>query len=175
MFSQIEGLSVDEGVSFVDYVSRMKEGQEAIYYITADSYAAARNSPHLEIFRKKGVEVLLMTDRVDEWMLSFLTEFEGKELVSVAKGGLDLGGPGTERGDLDGAIECLFFPSAYMTVGPMLQQDTVAVVRGKVNRRDDTVSIYAQELTLPDLSDGPRGPVVVSMPVCHTAADGAGT
>ena len=60
--------------------------------------------------------------------------------------------------DLAGAIECLFFPSAYMTVGPMLQQDTVAVVRGKVNRRDDTVSIYAQELTLPDVSEGPRGP-----------------
>ncbi|GAA4406417.1 DNA polymerase III subunit alpha [Fodinibacter luteus] len=65
--------------------------------------------------------------------------------------------------DLAGSIECLFFPSAYMTVGPMLQQDTVAVVRGKVNRRDDTVSIYAQELTLPDVSDGPRGPVVVTM------------
>jgi len=65
--------------------------------------------------------------------------------------------------DLAGAIECLFFPSAYLTVGPMLQQDTVAVVRGKVNRRDDTVSIYAQELTLPDVSEGPRGPVVVTM------------
>jgi DNA polymerase III subunit alpha len=65
--------------------------------------------------------------------------------------------------DLAGSIECLFFPSAYMTVGPMLQQDVVAVVRGKINRRDDTVSIYAQELTLPDVSEGPRGPVVVSM------------
>ena len=70
----------------------MKEGQEKVYYVAGDSYTAAKNSPHLEIFRKKGVEVLLMTDRVDEWMLSFLTEFEGKELVSVAKGGLDLGG-----------------------------------------------------------------------------------
>ena len=78
-------------VSFADYLGRMKEGQEKIYYATADSYAAAKNSPHLEIFRKKGVEVLLLTDRVDEWMLSFLTEFEGKELVSVAKGDLDLG------------------------------------------------------------------------------------
>ena len=65
--------------------------------------------------------------------------------------------------DLAGSIECLFFPSAYMTVGPLLQQDTVAVVRGKLNRRDDTVSIYAQELTLPDVSEGPRGPVVVTM------------
>jgi molecular chaperone HtpG len=70
---------------------RAKEGQDKIYYVTADNYVAAKNSPHLEIFRKKGVEVLLLTDRVDEWMLSFLTEFEGKELVSVAKGGLDLG------------------------------------------------------------------------------------
>jgi molecular chaperone HtpG len=69
----------------------MKEGQDKIYYVTADSFTAAKSSPHLEIFRKKGVEVLLLTDRVDEWMLSFLTEFEGKELVSIAKGGLDLG------------------------------------------------------------------------------------
>jgi molecular chaperone HtpG len=83
--------STDQGVSFADYVGRMKEGQEKIYYVAAESFNAAKNSPHLEIFRKKGVEVLLMTDRVDEWMLSFLTEFEGKELVSVAKGGLDLG------------------------------------------------------------------------------------
>jgi molecular chaperone HtpG len=83
--------SNEQTVSFADYVSRMKEGQEKIYYVTADSYIAAKNSPHLEIFRKKGVEVLLLTDRVDEWMLSFLNEFDGKELVSVAKGGLDLG------------------------------------------------------------------------------------
>ena len=80
-----------QNVSLADYLSRVKEGQDKIYYVTADSYIAAKNSPHLEIFRKKGVEVLLMTDRVDEWMLSFLTEFEGKELVSVAKGDLDLG------------------------------------------------------------------------------------
>ncbi len=80
-----------QNVSFGDYASRMKEGQDKIYYVTADSYTAAKNSPHLEIFRKKGVEVLLLTDRVDEWMLSFLTEFDGKQLVSVAKGDLDLG------------------------------------------------------------------------------------
>jgi molecular chaperone HtpG len=77
--------------SFADYIGRMKEGQDKIYYVTADSYGAAKNSPHLEIFRKKGVEVLLLTDRVDEWMLSFLHDVEGKELVSVAKGDLDLG------------------------------------------------------------------------------------
>lgn len=80
-----------QNVSLADYLSRAKEGQDKIYYVTAESYATAKNSPHLEIFRKKGVEVLLLTDRVDEWMLSFLTEFEGKELASVAKGGLDLG------------------------------------------------------------------------------------
>ena len=77
-------------VSFADYIGRMKEGQDKIYYVTADSFAAAANSPHLEVFRKKGIEVLLMSDRVDEWMLSYLREFEGKPLVSVAKGGLDL-------------------------------------------------------------------------------------
>ena len=81
----------DEGVSFADYVARMKEGQEPIYYITADTLAAAKASPQLEIFRKKGIEVLLLTDRVDEWMLSHLYEFEGQPLQSVAKGSVDLG------------------------------------------------------------------------------------
>ena len=81
----------DEGVSFADYVSRMKEGQQAIYVLTADTLAAAKSSPQLEIFRKKGIEVLLLVDRVDEWMLSHLYEFDGKPLRSVAKGGVDLG------------------------------------------------------------------------------------
>src|SRR3546814_14617666 len=77
-------------VSLADYVSRMKEGQDKIYYVSADSFAAASNSPHLEIFRKKGLEVLLLSDRVDEWMLSYLRDFDGKTLVSIAKGGLEL-------------------------------------------------------------------------------------
>jgi molecular chaperone HtpG len=81
----------DEGVSLTDYLSRIKEGQEAVYYVTADSLATAKSSPQLEIFRKKGIEVLLLTDRVDEWMLSHLYEFDGKPLTSVAKGGVDLG------------------------------------------------------------------------------------
>jgi molecular chaperone HtpG len=81
----------DEGVSLADYAGRMKEGQEAIYYITADTPAAAKSSPQLEIFRKKGIEVLLLTDRVDEWMLSHFHEFDGKPLQSVAKGAFDLG------------------------------------------------------------------------------------
>ena len=81
----------DSGVSLPDYVGRMKEGQEAIYYITADSLPAAKSSPQLEIFRKKGIEVLLLVDRVDEWMLSHLYEFDGKSLASVARGSVDLG------------------------------------------------------------------------------------
>ena len=78
-------------LSFADYKARMKEGQEAIYYITADTLAGARNSPQLEVFKKKGIEVLLMTDRVDEWALGYLNEFDGTPLQSVAKGAVDLG------------------------------------------------------------------------------------
>jgi len=78
-------------VSLETYLQRMKEGQEKIYYVTADSLKAAKNSPHLEVFRKKGIEVLLLSDRIDEWLVTNLTEFEGKSLQSVAKGGLDLG------------------------------------------------------------------------------------
>ena len=90
-FSSTHTDSEAQTTSLADYLSRAKEGQEKIYYVTAESFAAAKNSPHLEIFRKKGVEVLLLTDRVDEWMLSFLSDFDGKELASVAKGSLDLG------------------------------------------------------------------------------------
>jgi len=81
----------DEAVSLADYLGRAKEGQDKIYYATAESFNAAKNSPHLEIFRKKGIEVLLLSDRVDEWVVTHLTEFDGKALASVAKGGLDLG------------------------------------------------------------------------------------
>lgn len=83
--------TTEQNVSLADYVSRMKEGQEKIYYVTAETFLAAKNSPHLEIFRKKGIEVLLLSDRVDEWVVGHLTEFDGKPLQSVAKGGLDLG------------------------------------------------------------------------------------
>ncbi len=86
-----------QDVALADYVERMKEGQEKIYYVTADSFSAAKNSPHLEIFRKKGVEVILMADRVDEWLISNLTEFDGKSLQSVAKGELDLDKLDTEE------------------------------------------------------------------------------
>jgi molecular chaperone HtpG len=83
--------SEEQTVSLADYISRMKEGQEKIYYITADSFLATKSSPHLEVFRKKGVEVLLLSDRVDEWLVASLPEFEGKPLQSVTKGELDLG------------------------------------------------------------------------------------
>lgn len=90
-FASTHADSEVQKVSFADYVKRMKPEQEAIYYITADTFAAAQHSPHLEIFRKKGIEVLLMSDKVDEWLLGSLTEFEGKKLQSIAKGDLDLG------------------------------------------------------------------------------------
>ena len=81
----------EQTVALEDYVARMKEGQKAIYYITADSYIAAKNSPHLELFNKKGIEVLLLSDRIDEWVLGYFTEFDGKPLQAVTKSNLDLG------------------------------------------------------------------------------------
>ena len=90
-FATTHADTAEQVVGLADYVARMKEGQDKIYYVTAETFNAAKNSPHLEIFRKKGIEVILLSDRVDEWLVSHLTEFDGKELVSVAKGGLDLG------------------------------------------------------------------------------------
>jgi len=81
----------NQSTSFAQYIERMKEGQDKIYYVVADSFETAKNSPHLEVFRKKGIEVLLMSDRIDEWLVSHLTEFDGKQLQSVTRGGLDLG------------------------------------------------------------------------------------
>src|SRR5690625_2051078 len=90
-FASTHNDSAVQDVSLDDYVSRMKEGQKHIYYVAADTYEAAANSPHLEVFRKKGIEVLLLSDRIDEWMMSYLTEFEGKTFVDIARGDLDLG------------------------------------------------------------------------------------
>ncbi len=86
-----------QNVALTEYVERMKEGQDKIYYVVADSFEAAKNSPHLEVFRKKGIEVLLLSDRIDEWLVSHLTEFDGKQLQSVTRGGLDLGGMDDEE------------------------------------------------------------------------------
>ncbi|MBC7756446.1 MAG: molecular chaperone HtpG [Bdellovibrio sp.] len=90
-FASTRGDTASQSVSFADYIAKMQVEQKAIYYITADTFAAAQHSPHLEIFRKKGIEVLLLSDKVDEWLLGSLTEFEGKKLQSIAKGDLDLG------------------------------------------------------------------------------------
>ncbi|MEO8304088.1 MAG: molecular chaperone HtpG [Betaproteobacteria bacterium] len=90
-FASTHADTADETVSLADYVGRCKAGQDKIYYVTAETFNAARNSPHLEVFRKKGIEVLLLSDRVDEWVVSHIDEFDGKALASVAKGGLDLG------------------------------------------------------------------------------------
>jgi molecular chaperone HtpG len=90
-FASTEYDTAVQSVSIPEYVERMKEGQEKIYYVVADSFEAAKNSPHLEVFRKKGIEVLLMSDRIDEWLVSHLTEVDGKQLQSVTRGGLDLG------------------------------------------------------------------------------------
>ncbi|MET1077300.1 MAG: molecular chaperone HtpG [Pseudomonas sp.] len=90
-FSSTSDTSGEQSVALADYLGRVKEGQDKIYYLTGESHAQVKNSPHLEVFRKKGIEVLLLTDRIDEWLMSYLTEFDGKQLVDVARGDLDLG------------------------------------------------------------------------------------
>ncbi len=96
-FSSTLDDSAEQKIALTDYIARMKEGQDKIYYITADTHTAAKNSPHLEVFRKRGIEVLLLSDRVDEWLVQHLMEFEGKSLQSVAKGDLDLSKMETEE------------------------------------------------------------------------------
>ncbi len=98
-FASTRGDSSEQTLSLEDYVASMVEGQDKIYYITADSYAAAKNSPHLELFRKKGIEVLLLSDRIDEWMMSYLTEFEGKSFQSVSKADESLDKLADEKND----------------------------------------------------------------------------
>ena len=90
-FASTQDASGEQSVSLADYLSRVKEGQDKIYFLTGESYAQVKNSPHLEVFRKKGIEVLLLTDRIDEWLMSYLTDFDGKQFVDVARGDLDLG------------------------------------------------------------------------------------
>ncbi|MDL5366323.1 molecular chaperone HtpG [Xanthomonas sp. NCPPB 2654] len=90
-FASTHSGDAEQSVALADYVARMKEGQDKLYYLTGESYAQIKDSPHLEVFRKKGIEVLLLTDRIDEWLMSYLTEFDGKSFVDVARGDLDLG------------------------------------------------------------------------------------
>ena len=96
-FSSTHDASGEQSVSLADYLGRLKEGQDKLYFLTGESYGQVKNSPHLEVFRKKGVEVLLLTDRIDEWLMSYLTEFDGKQFVDVARGDLDLGKLDTEE------------------------------------------------------------------------------
>ncbi len=96
-FASTHGTDGTQNVGLADYVGRLQEGQDKIYYLTGDSYDHIKNSPHLEVFRKKGIEVLLLSDRIDEWMMSYLTEFDGKTFVDVARGDLDLGGLDSEE------------------------------------------------------------------------------
>ena len=90
-FATTHSDTAEQNVTLDEYLSRMPEGQEHIYYMAAESFNAARNSPHLEVFRKKGIEVLLLSDRIDEWLMAHLTEYNGKKFQSVAKGSLELG------------------------------------------------------------------------------------
>src|SRR5690554_221568 len=96
-FASTHGTDGAQNVALADYVSRLQEGQDKIYYLTGDSYGHIKNSPHLEVFRKKGIEVLLLSDRIDEWMMTYLTEFDGKTFVDVARGDLDLGSLDSEE------------------------------------------------------------------------------
>ncbi|SEK90054.1 molecular chaperone HtpG [Atopomonas hussainii] len=96
-FASTHAGNAEETVSLADYIARMVEGQDKLYYLTGESYDQVKNSPHLEVFRKKGIEVLLLTDRIDEWLMSYLTEFDGKQFVDVARGDLDLGALDSEE------------------------------------------------------------------------------
>lgn len=119
-FASSNNDSEAQTVSLADYIARMPEGQDKIYYITADSYAAANHSPHLEIFRKKGIEVLLMWERVDEWLMSHLNEFDGKQFESVTKGELDLG-------DLDDEETKKAQEEAKTALAPLLERVKTAL------------------------------------------------
>jgi molecular chaperone HtpG len=128
-FASTQGEGERQDVDLAGYVERMQEGQEAIYYITAENYRAAANSPHLEVFRKKGIEVLLMSDRVDEWMMAYFHDFEGKPFKSVAKGDIDLAGVGAvepetaaDAGDDSPAIDDEVLKRAQEALGDQVSE-----------------------------------------------------
>ena len=127
-FSSTETDTVDQTVSLTDYVSRMKEGQEKIYFVSAENFETAKNSPHLEVFRKKGIEVIILSDRIDEWLVMHLTEFDGKSLQSVTRGELELG-------DLENEEDKKALEEASETMKPFVERikeslgDQVADVR----------------------------------------------
>jgi molecular chaperone HtpG len=143
-FASTRGDTEEQAVSLADYVGRMKETQDAIYFITADGYSAARNSPHLEIFRKLGVEVLLMYDRVDEWVASELGEFEGKPLKSVAKGGLDVSKLGDEAAKPDEAAQAGDHKALVERIQHVLK-DRASAVRVTHRLTDSPACLVADE------------------------------
>ncbi|MFZ7224443.1 molecular chaperone HtpG [Avibacterium avium] len=134
--------SSEQTVSLQDYVSRMKEGQKAIYYITADSYIAAKNSPHLELFNKKGIEVLLLSDRIDEWMVSYLTEFDDKPLQPITKSDLDLGDLADQEQEEQKAQDEAF--GAFVERVKTLLGDRVKAVR-LTHRLTDTPAVVSTD------------------------------
>ncbi len=131
----------EQTVSLSDYIARMTEGQDKVYFLTGESYAQVKNSPHLEVFRKKGIEVLLLTDRIDEWLMSYLTEFDGKTFVDVARGDLDLGALDTEE-DKQAQDEVAKSKEALVTRLKTALGDQVADVRVS-HRLTDSPAILA--------------------------------
>ncbi len=180
-FSSTHTDAVEQTVSFAEYISRMKEGQKKIYFITAENFNAAKHSPHLEIFRKKGIEVLLLSDRIDEWLVAHLSEFDAKPLQSVAKGDLDLGEVEDEKekeqqkqvekdfSDLIKQIkECLSTKVSDVHITHRLTDSPACIVVG-----DNELGGYMQRMlkaagqnvpeTKPVLELNPQHPIVISL------------
>ena len=148
-FASTQSGNDEQVVALSDYIARMKEGQDKIYYLTGESYAQVKNSPHLEVFRKKGIEVLLLTDRIDEWLMSYLTDFDGKSFVDVARGDLDLGALDSEE-DKQAQDEVAKSKEALVTRLKTVLGDQVADVRVSHRLTDSPaiLAIGAQDLGL---------------------------
>ena len=140
-FASTQSGNDEHVVALNDYIARMKEGQDKIYYLTGESYAQVKNSPHLEVFRKKGIEVLLLTDRIDEWLMSYLTDFDGKSFVDVARGDLDLGALDSDE-DKQAQDEVAKSKEALVTRLKTVLGDQVADVRVS-HRLTDSPAILA--------------------------------
>ena len=140
-FASTQSGNDEQVVALSDYIARMQEGQDKVYYLTGESYAQVKNSPHLEVFRKKGIEVLLLTDRIDEWLMSYLTDFDGKSFVDVARGDLDLGALDSEE-DKQAQDEVAKSKEALVTRLKTVLGDQVADVRVS-HRLTDSPAILA--------------------------------
>src|SRR5690554_1516292 len=140
-FASAQSGNDEQVVALSDYIARMKEGQDKIYYLTGESYAQVKNSPHLKVFRKKGIEVLLLTDRIDEWLMSYLTDFDGKSFVDVARGDLDLGALDSDE-DKQAQDEVAKSKEALVTRLKAVLGDQVADVRVS-HRLTDSPAILA--------------------------------